>query len=66
MPIAPIQRQVASGFADKQDPSQCFDADAFEVADRFTMPLGYTGLSPTFVHAETAVEMTVTLCFYVR
>jgi hypothetical protein len=45
-------RQVAlQDLPDKRLPSQLlrFDADAFEVADRFIMPLGFIGLSPTFV-----------------
>ena len=46
------ERQVAlQDLPTNKIPSQLvrFDADAFEVADRFTMPLGYIGLSPTFV-----------------
>ena len=45
-------RQVAlQDLPDKRLPSQLlrFDADGFEVTDRFVMPLGFIGLSPTFV-----------------
>jgi carotenoid cleavage dioxygenase-like enzyme len=49
------ERQVAlQNLPREQLPSQIvrFDADAFEIADRFVMPLGYIGLSPTFAPRE--------------
>ena len=49
------ERQVAlQNLPREKLPSQIvrFDADAFEVADRFVLPLGYIGLSPTFLPRE--------------
>ncbi len=46
------ERQVAiEDFPGEKRPSQLIrlDVDALEIEDRFVMPLGYLGLSPTFV-----------------